>query len=115
MLYLETYILYFHEEFHRMRFYFSKSDEENVVDSELSRLHDIVENARGNWKVGEQYMTLQDYIDCEIRERLEKGMQQGISTLVKSLRDFRIPDEKILEKIMQEYNMTEEEAKTYLN
>lgn len=115
------------EELKNLLHYFSKSDEENVVDSELSRLHDIVENARGNWKVGEQYMTLQDYIDCEIRERLEKGMQQGIqqgiqqgmrqgiSTLVKSLRDFRIPDEKILEKIMQEYNMTEEEAKTYLN
>lgn len=94
--------------------YFSKSDEKNAVDTELSQLHSIVEHARDNRKVGEQYMTLQDYVDCEIKRGIKEGSQANIRILVESLYELKIPDEQILEKLMQKYELTENEAKEYL-
>lgn len=123
--------------------YFSNSDEENVVDPELSQLHNIVETARSNKEVGEQYMTLQDYLDCEIDRGVEEGiakaldkavaeavdkavaeavakavdetMDESIYKLVHSLRDFQISDEDILVKVMEKYNLSKENAQAYLN
>lgn len=107
--------------------YLGKSDESNAVDPELSQLHSIVEHARGNRKVGEQYMTFQEYIEFEIEEGIEEGIQeriqqgiqqerqQGIYTMIESLREFQISDEQVMDKLMQKYELTEEEAKAYLD
>ncbi len=119
--------------------YFSKSDEENAVDPELSQLHSIVQQVKCNRKVGEQYMTLQDYMDNEIKRGVEKGVEEGIArrmaeitdaavaeavdaavaeaieAAVAMLRGLSIPEEQILEQLMQKYGLTEEKAKSYLN
>ena len=115
--------------------YFSKSDEANAVDPELSQLHSIVQKVRDNRKVGEQYMTLQEYLDNEIKrgveqgikegiekviekeikQGIEQGIEQGISKMVDVLRGFDIPEEQILEKLMEKYDITEEKAQLYLN
>ena len=114
-----------------MLHYFSKSDEQNAVDPELLTLHDIVQRVRDNRKVGERYMTLQDYLDCEIKRGVEEGIAQAVDAavaeavdaavaesavaLVEALHEFNIPEEKILEQLMQKFNLTEEKAKSYLN
>ena len=96
--------------------YFSESDKENAVDPELLRLHGIVQQARDNRKVGEQYMTLQDYLDCEIKRGVEEGVARELAeALVASLRELNIPEEKILEQLIHKCNLTEEKAKSYLN
>ncbi len=112
--------------------YFSESDEGNAVEPELLRLHGIVQQARDNRKVGEQYMTLQDYLDCEIKRGVEEGVARELAeavdaavaeavdaavaeALVASLRELNIPEEKILEQLMHKCNLTEEKAKPYLN
>ena len=131
------------EELKDMLRYFSESDEENAVDPELSQLHSIVQQVRDNRKVGEQYMTLQDYLDNEIKrgveegikraleERVEQrfaqgieqgieqgiaqGIEQGMDATVAILRELNISEEQILEQLMQKYSLTEEKAKSYLN
>ena len=108
--------------------YFSKSEEENAVDPELSQLHSIVQQVKDNRKVGEQYMTLQDYLECEIKHGVEKGIAEAVDAavaeavdaavaeaLVESLRELSIPEEKILEQLMNKCNLSEEKAKSYLN
>ena len=131
------------EELKDMLRYFSESDEENAVDPELSQLHSIVQQVRDNRKVGEQYMTLQDYLDNEIKRGVEEGIEQGIAqgiaqgieqgiaqgieqgkaeavatavaATVAILRELNISEEQILEQLMQKYSLTEEKAKSYLN
>ena len=119
--------------------YFSKSDEENAVDSDLLKLHSIVQQVKDNRKVGEQYMTLQDYLDCEIKRGVEKGIAdalaegiaegraegiaegraegraEAIATAVKMFRGMNVPEEQILVQLVKNYNLTEEKAKSYLD
>lgn len=111
--------------------YFSESDKENAVDPELSKLHNIVQQVKDNRKVGEQYMTLQDYLDCEIKRGVEKGIaeavdevrtevrtearDEAIKVAVSMLRGLGITEEQIWEQLMQKYALSEEKAKSYLN
>ena len=62
--------------------YFAESDEENAVDPELSQLHDFVQKVRDNRKVGEQFMTLQDYLDNEIKRGVEEGIARALDAAV---------------------------------
>ena len=62
--------------------YFAESDEQNAVDPELSQLHDFVQQVRDNRKVGEQFMTLQDYLDNEIKRGVEEGIARARETAV---------------------------------
>lgn len=57
--------------------YFSDSNKGNVTDTDLEHLHDIVENAKHNQKVGKRYMTLQDMIDYEKKESFNEGVALG--------------------------------------
>ncbi len=111
------------EELKSLLRYFSKSNETSAVDDELSQLHSIVENVRNNRKVGEQYMTLQEYLDYEIKEGVEAGIQarvdeavqEAVQEAVEILRELNISDEQIVDKLMEKYHLSEEKAKTYLN
>ena len=103
--------------------YFSSSKKANVKDAELERLHSIVENTKSQRKVGNRYMTLQDMIDYEKKESYEDGVAlgreegkaEGIRAVVASLKEFSIPEEQILNQLMQKFSLPMEEAKTYLN
>ena len=103
--------------------YFSESNEKNVVDEELSQLHSIVQKVRDNRKVGERYMTLQEYLEYEIKQGVEEGIAEAVDAAVAEavdaavamLRELKIPEEQILEQLMQKYSITEDKAKAYLN
>ena len=110
-----------------MLHYFSCSQRSNVTDADLEQLHSIVENAKHNQEVGKRYMTLQDMIDYEKKESFEDGVAlgreegreegrvEGIFILISSLKELDIPDEQILNQLMQKFFLTMEEANAYLN
>ena len=68
-------------------------------------------------------MTLQDYLDCEIKRGVEKGIAEAVDATVAEtvektvamLKDLNISKEQILEQLMQKYDFTEEKAKSFLN
>ena len=99
--------------------YFSASNTGNVTDTDLEHLHSIVENTKHNQKVGKRYMTLQDMIDYEKKESFDEGValgrEEGIFALINSLKNLNIPNDQILDQLMQNFSLTIEEAKSYLN
>lgn len=107
--------------------YFAESDEKNAVDPELSQLHDFVQQVRDNRKVGEQFMTLQDYLDNEIKRGVEEGIAREVDVAVDAaidaaiektvamLNDLNVSKEQIVEQLMQKYSLAEEKAKSFLN
>lgn len=99
--------------------YFSASNTGNVTDTDLEHLHSIVENTKHNQKVGKRYMTLQDMIDYEKKESFDEGValgrEGGIFALINSLKNLNIPNDQILDQLMQNFSLTMEEAKSYLN
>ena len=115
------------EELKNLLHYFSKSDATNVVDTGLEQLHSIVETVKGNRELGERFMTVQDIIYYEKKESFEEGINEGIQqgiqqtreenilVLMDSLKELGISEEQIVEKLMEKYSLSFEEAKTYLN
>lgn len=124
------------EELKSLLQYFSKSNENNVVDADIKALHQIVENIKNNQEVGEHFMTLQEYLEYEIKEGVEEGIKErldeamekvtkqvteqvtkqvGIVSLIKSYKKFDASDEQIIESLMEEYKLSREEAESYLN
>lgn len=135
--------------------YFSKSNESNVVDDDIKALHEVVENVRNNQEVGEHFMTLQEYLEYEIKEGIEEGIEErikerleeetekvrekcmkegreaglkegikegikeglkegGIASLIKSYKKFGASDEQIIQSLVEEYELSKDEAETYL-
>ena len=50
----------------------------------------------------------------EREEAREEGIELGIKTLIETLKDMDISDEIILQKLQKNYNLTEKEAKEYI-
>lgn len=118
--------------------YFLKSDKEHALDEGIEQLHTIVENVKGNRKVGEQYMTLQDMINYEKaearREAREEGLAEGraeglaegraeglaegllenITKTIRVCRNLGASNEQIVDNLVSEFKVSEEKAKTYL-
>ena len=44
----------------------------------------------------------------------QEGIEQGICGLIRSLKEFDIPKEQILQKLQDIYQLTEEEARGYI-
>lgn len=124
--------------------YFSKSNEENVVDAELLQLHNIVENTKRNRRVEEKYMTLHDYLECEIEAGIEAGIEarveelvearvgeivearveetlearveefkkEDMQLLIETLSELGIPQETIVDKLVEKYHLSVSEAQS---
>lgn len=45
---------------------------------------------------------------------IKEGMKEGIINQVRILKEFNISKKEIIERIVRDYKITEEEAKTYL-
>ena len=45
------------------------------------------------------------------QEGIEQGIERGICGLIRSLKEFDIPKEQILQKLQDTYELTEEEAR----
>ena len=48
------------------------------------------------------------------QEGIEQGIERGICGLIRSLQDFDIPKEQIIRKLQDTYQLTKEEAASYL-
>ena len=48
------------------------------------------------------------------QEGIEQGIERGICGLIRSLKEFDIPKEQILQKLQDTYELTEEEAMGYI-
>lgn len=110
--------------------YFLQSDKEHALDEGIEQLHAIVENVKGNRKVGEQYMTLQDMINYEkaearqearaegLAEGLEEGRLEGllenIAATIKVCKNLGASDEQIIDNLVKEFKLSVEEAKAHL-
>ena len=56
----------------------------------------------------------QDNIEKGREEGREEGLQQGIIALVSTLKDLDVKDEIILRKLREKFELTLEQAKTYI-
>lgn len=119
------------EELRNLLQYFSKSDEANVVDEDIKKLHKVVESIKKNQEMGEKFMTFITYqelakLEAEyevkqeaweegIREGKKEGKKEGgILALIKTSRKYGASDEQIIENLIEEYELSEDEAKAYL-
>ena len=48
------------------------------------------------------------------QEGIEQGIERGIRGVIRSLKEFDIPKEQILQKLQDTYELTEEEARGYI-
>lgn len=91
-------------------------------DSYVRKLEAAVRKARKNRKWRHEYMTLlmrdQENIEKGIKEGIETGLKEGIETgifgMISALRDLKIADDIILQKIQEKFNVPKEEAEKYL-
>jgi len=60
----------------------------------------------------EEYKTI---ADVRVEKAEQKSRQEGIRSLVKSLKNLKIEDNKILEQLQEVYNLSKEQAEKYLS
>lgn len=91
---------------------------------------EIIMLAKKNDTIREGIVTLKELsedekiqLECEARERYRRdlasatsygekqGLQQGISVLVSTLNELKIPEEQIIDHLIQKYNLSYDEAK----
>lgn len=56
----------------------------------------------------------EDGIEQGIEQGLERGLEQGIANLIAAYREFDLPDNQLLKKLIEKYPMEEVDALTYL-
>ena len=49
-----------------------------------------------------------------LEEGREEGSEQGIHTLIESLRSFSIPDEAVIGQLVERYELTKDEASVFI-
>ncbi len=59
-------------------------------------------------------MTLEERDEEKREEGRQEGIKEGIKVLVESLREVDLSEEIILQKLIEKFHLTEEEARTYL-
>lgn len=65
--------------------------------------------------MAKEEFTMDNFIALKEQEARQEGLQQGIIGLVKSCRKLHIPSNIILEQLMETYDLSREEALSYLN
>lgn len=58
---------------------------------------------------------IQDLMDVSRAKGREEGREELLAVLVKTLKEFHIPDTEIIVRLMKEFSMQEEEAKKYVS
>ena len=98
--------------------YFIKTQESNAVDDELKKLQSVVSDIKNNEEAGERYMTIEEVIEYEKDDSYEKGhtdgvnmgMNAGIDGCIRAFRKRGIDDTEIIEILVEEYDLSYEEA-----
>lgn len=79
-------------------------------DSFVKKLERAVKEAKKNRKWRHEYMTLL----MRDQENIAKGVAKGISGMISALRDLKITDDIILQKIQEKFELSREDAEGYL-
>ncbi len=80
-------------------------------DSFVRRLEDAVKEAKKNREWRHEYMTLL----MRDQENIEKGIEKGkIYGMISAYRDLEVPEDEILKKVQEKFQLSLEEAKEYL-
>ena len=80
------------------------------ADGFVQRLEEAVEQARKNREWRHEYMTLL----MRDQENMEKGMRKGIYGAIVMCRDFGASDAEIVEKLLEKFHLSYEEAEQYV-
>ena len=91
--------------------YINGEKEENKF---VIKIDEKIKRVKENKEWRKEYMTILMREKEIAEENFQKGIREGLNNQIKSLKKFNIPDNEILKTIMEDYNLTEEEAKTYL-
>lgn len=102
--------------------YFEHTIPQNALNDDLKQIQKMVEHVKYDEEVSRAYMRLMGdevylRLNAEEAERkgLEKGLREGISkgivVAVDTFRELGMSEKVILEKIMEKFSLTEEEAK----
>jgi predicted transposase/invertase (TIGR01784 family) len=106
--------------------YIEHTTEENADQSESEKIQEIhkrIQNIKKNEEVGVRYMQAWEELAYEREEGYEDGRKigrsegrleerkEGIQNLIEALRACQIPDDTIVEQLMEKYDMMQEEAR----
>ncbi len=95
--------------------YFEETTQDNAVDAELKEIQKIVGNIKHSYETEERYMTLQEMIDYEKADSYKIGIQQGIQQgIIRACQKLNQTKEETIETLMHECEITEKEAKEYI-
>ena len=49
-----------------------------------------------------------------LKQGIQRGIQRGIQNMVETLRELSVPEELILQKVQEKFNLTREDAENYM-
>ena len=118
------------QELQDMLKYIETTTEENVTNKDIETIHQLVEKVKRRKEVGIRYMKsweLEQIYRSEAKEEgltegrkeglaegLEQGREQGIKALISICRDFHISEEETLSRLMDNFELSETEAREYV-
>lgn len=107
--------------------FFRDSQEHNAIDEDLKKLLEIVNRIKGDEKVGEQYMLFKSNLDYEREDARAEGHAEGHAEgfaagcaegraegIIVTMRKFNATEEQIIAALVEECNLSEEEAREKL-
>ena len=118
------------QELQDMLKYIETTIEENVTNKDIEAIHQLVEKVKLRKEVGIRYMKsweLEQIYRSEAKEEglteghkeglaegLEQGREQGIKALISICRDFHISEEETISRLMDNFELSETEAREYV-
>lgn len=79
-------------------------------DAFVNKLEEAVKAAKKNREWRREYITLL----MRDQENIEKGIEKGIRGRVSALKELNIPDATIMQKIREKFDLSGEEAESYI-
>lgn len=79
-------------------------------DAFVNKLEEAVKAAKKNREWRREYITLL----MRDQENIEKGIEKGIRGMVSALKELNIPDATIMQKIREKFDLSGEEAESYI-
>ena len=105
------------EEIRQLLTYMEDSSEENVTNGFLREIHNMIEHVKHDEEVSIRYMRLwrdEEDIRVEAREEgLAEGRQMGIEAFILDNVEENVPKDRIIEKLVKRFEMSQDEAEDY--
>lgn len=95
--------------------YMENTTNENVTNQNLNSIHQIVEHTKRRKEVGINYMKSWEHDEMIRNKGIQQGIEQGIKSLILTLKEMNISQEETSAKLKKHYLLTSEEAENYIN